>query len=291
MTPPQRDHEAFDELAVGWALHALEPEDEAAFVRHLPDCPRCSRTVAETEEVMGAMAADLPPAEPSEGLRARLRAAVQQTEQVRRPAAPAQTGPPPAAGRHREPDTDPALRLPFPADPQSPRPAGRAPARQRALLFTLAAAVAGVVGLGVWNVTLSSDRDRAVEVAAEQSAVVEELLRPGARVMAQLSDSDGRPLATVVTRDGDLQVVSQGLAVNDDTAQTYVLWGVAGGVADGVPVPLGTFDVDRSGLDVDAVVSPPTGAGSFAQYAVSLEPGRQPPPEPSGVLASGQVTS
>ena len=25
------DHEAFDELAVGWALHALEPEDEALF--------------------------------------------------------------------------------------------------------------------------------------------------------------------------------------------------------------------------------------------------------------------
>jgi anti-sigma-K factor RskA len=287
MTPPQRDHEAFDELAVGWALHALEPEDEAAFTRHLPDCPRCSRTVAETEEVMGAMAADLPPAEPSEGLRARLRAAVQQTEQVRRPAAPARTGARPAEGRHREPDTDPGLRLPFPADAQDPPLAGRPPARQRALLLTLAAAVAGVVGLGVWNVTLSSDRDRAVEVAAEQSAVVEELLRPGARVMAQLSDTDGRPLATVVTRDGDLQVVSQGLAVNDDTAQTYVLWGVA----DGAPVPLGTFDVERSGLDVDAVVSPPTGAGSFAQYAVSLEPGRQPPPEPSGVLAIGQVTS
>ena len=287
MTPPQRDHETFDELAVGWALHALEPEDEAAFVRHLPDCPRCSRTVAETEEVMGAMAADLPPAEPSEGLRARLRAAVDQTEQVRRPAAPARTGRPPGEGRHRDADTDPALRLPFPAEPPQRSLAGRPPVRQRALMLTLAAAVAGVVGLGVWNVTLSSDRDRAVEVAAEQSAVVEELLRPGARVMAQLSDDAGRPLATVVTRDGDLQVVSQGLAVNDDTAQTYVLWGVA----DGAPVPLGTFDVDRSGLDVDAVVSPPTGAGSFAQYAVSLEPGRQPPPAPSGVLAIGQVTS
>ena len=29
MNPRQDDHEAFDELAVGWALHALEPEDEA----------------------------------------------------------------------------------------------------------------------------------------------------------------------------------------------------------------------------------------------------------------------
>ena len=84
-TPRRGDHEVFDELAVGWALHALEPEDEALFARHLPDCPRCARTVAETEEVMAAMATDLPPAEPSEDLRARLRAGVERTEQVRRP--------------------------------------------------------------------------------------------------------------------------------------------------------------------------------------------------------------
>ena len=219
MTPPRPEHEVFDELAVGWALHALEPEDETLFSRHLPGCARCARTVAETQEVMGAMAADLPAAEPSEGLRSRLRDAVAETEQVRRPAAPA-GGASPAPAVAREPDTDPGLRLPVPL-----APGGRAGRPQRALLLTLAAAVAGVVGLGIWNVALSSDRDRAVEVAAEQSAVVEELLRPGAQVVAQMSDTDGRPLATVVTREGDLQVVSQGLPVNDDTAETYVLWG------------------------------------------------------------------
>jgi anti-sigma-K factor RskA len=285
VTTPRPDHEVFDQLAVGWALHALEPEDEAAFTRHLPDCPRCARTVVETEEVMGAMAADLPAAEPSDRLRARLRDAVAHTEQVRRPPAPAGAGgagaaPPP--GRPVEADTDPGLRLP-PALPVE----GRTPAPQRALLLVLAAAVAGIVGLGVWNVALSSDRERAVQAAAEQRAVVEELLRPGARVVAQLSDDDGLALATVVAREGDLQVVSQGLAVNDDDAETYVLWGVG----DGDPVALGTFDVDRSRLDVQPVVSPPTGAGSFAQYAVSLEPGRQPPPIPSGVVAIGQVAS
>ena len=279
--PPRPDHEAFDELAVGWALHALEPEDETLFARHLLGCPHCARTVAETQDVMGAMAADLPAAEPSEGLRARLRAAVAQTDQVRRPAAPRRPADP-APVAPREADTHPGLRLPstLPA-------AARPPLHQRALLLTLAAAVAGIVGLGVWNVALSSDRDRAVEVAAEQGAVVEKLLRPGARVLTQLSDDDGRPLATVVARDGDLQVVSQGLPVNDDTAETYVLWGVG----DDAPVPLGTFDVERSRLDVQPVVSPPTGAGSFSQYAVSLEPGRQPPPEPSEVVATGAVTS
>ena len=84
-TPRHGDHEIFDELAVGWALHALEPEDETLFARHLADCPRCARTVAETEEVMAALATDLPPAEPSEDLRARLRASVEGTDQVRRP--------------------------------------------------------------------------------------------------------------------------------------------------------------------------------------------------------------
>ena len=70
---PASDHEIFDELAVGWALHALEPEDEAVFAVHLPGCDRCAATVAETTELMGAMARDLPPAEPSDDLRARLR--------------------------------------------------------------------------------------------------------------------------------------------------------------------------------------------------------------------------
>ena len=91
------DHAPFDELAVGWALHALEPEDESFFVAHLAGCDRCATTVAETTDVMAAMATDLPPAEPSEGLRDRLRAAVEQTEP--RPVPPAESArpaPPPA---------------------------------------------------------------------------------------------------------------------------------------------------------------------------------------------------
>ena len=42
---PDRDdeHRSWDELAVGWALHALEPEDEALFAAHLASCARCGR--------------------------------------------------------------------------------------------------------------------------------------------------------------------------------------------------------------------------------------------------------
>jgi anti-sigma-K factor RskA len=277
-TPRPADHEAFDELAVGWALHALEPDDEAAFALHLPDCPRCARTVADTQDVMAALAADLPQAEPSDGLRHRLRAAVEQTEQVRRPPVP-----PPARPRGAVPAGG---GPPVGDDVAVPRPR-LAAVRERGWAIALAAAVAAVVGLGIWNVAIDSDRDRAVAAAAEQSALLEELLQPGSQVVAQL-DQDGKHVATVVARDDAVQVVSQGLAVNDETVQTYVLWGVRG---DGAPDALGTFDVVRSRPDLNAVRSSGTRPTGYDQYAVSLEPGRQPPAKPSAVLAIGQVTS
>jgi anti-sigma-K factor RskA len=292
-TPRPGEHEDFDALAVGWALHALEPEDETAFARHLPDCPRCARTVAETEEVMAAMATDLPPAEPYEDLRSRLRAAVERTEQVRRPAVVPPPTPDPAPGPDggRRSDEAPPLGVPSPAaGAAAPVPAPRprvSALRDRGWALALAAAVAAVVGLGIWNISLSTARDRAVETAAEQQAVVEEILRPGAQVVAQMSDETG-PVAAVVVQDGDVQVVSQALAVNDETEETYVLWGVREGTD---PEAVGTFDVARSRLDVNAVGSAPTGSDAYDGYAVSLERGRQPPAKPSEVLASGQVTS
>jgi hypothetical protein len=41
----------YRELAVGWALHALEPAEESLVIGHLADCPTCASNAAETEEV------------------------------------------------------------------------------------------------------------------------------------------------------------------------------------------------------------------------------------------------
>jgi hypothetical protein len=43
------------ELAIGWALHALEPAEQSLVGGHLADCPECIRTVAETEQVGAAL--------------------------------------------------------------------------------------------------------------------------------------------------------------------------------------------------------------------------------------------
>ncbi len=257
------DHERFDELAVGWALHALEPDDEAEFGRHLPGCARCAETVAETTEVMAGMAADLPPAEPSAGLRSRLREAVAGTAQ--------ESGPVPAPVADR-----PAA----PAALPSPR-------RSRALRLALvAAAVAAVVGLGVWNVVLGADRRELETTVAQQREVVAALLTPGEATVATL-DGDGGPVATVVARADRLQVVTHGLAVNDAGSTTYVLWGLG---QDG-PKALGTFDVEQSQMGLRTVGSEATGLDEFPQYGISIEPGQEAPSAPTDVVATGQVTS
>jgi hypothetical protein len=60
------------ELAVGWALHVLEPAEEILVAGHLPDCEECTRTVAETELVGAALGLAIPQETPSADLERRV---------------------------------------------------------------------------------------------------------------------------------------------------------------------------------------------------------------------------
>ncbi|TFV87602.1 anti-sigma factor [Blastococcus sp. CT_GayMR16] len=265
------DHARYDELAVGWALHALEPEDESSFTAHLSGCERCARTVAETEEVMGAMATDLPQPEPSEGLRHRIRAAVEQTEQVPEPAAPS---------------VAPVVR-PIAIAPEPRREVDHRSRWRRALPAGLVAAgIAAILAMGLWNVVLTSDRQELQATVAEQSAVMNGLLAPGQATIAPL-EHDGLSVATVVARGDEVQVLTHGLSVNDADSTSYVLWGMGGQTAQ----PLGTFDVTSAQMALTTVGSGLTGFDQFATYGISLEPGQEAPSLPTEVVATGQVTS
>ena len=46
-------HSEFEELAAGYVLGALEPDDEHAFQQHLGGCPVCEANVRELEAVVG----------------------------------------------------------------------------------------------------------------------------------------------------------------------------------------------------------------------------------------------
>jgi hypothetical protein len=62
----------YRELAVGWAMHALEPAEESLVTRHLADCPTCASIAAETEEVGAMLALSVPQTIPSIGLQQRI---------------------------------------------------------------------------------------------------------------------------------------------------------------------------------------------------------------------------
>ena len=63
---PHRD------MAVGWALHALEPAQDALVAAHLPECPTCTTTAAHTEELGATLGLCVAQTHPSTNLKWRV---------------------------------------------------------------------------------------------------------------------------------------------------------------------------------------------------------------------------
>ena len=60
------------QLAVGWALHALEPAEDFLIAAHLADCPTCASIAADTEEIGAALGFSVPQVIPSLELERRI---------------------------------------------------------------------------------------------------------------------------------------------------------------------------------------------------------------------------
>ncbi|MBV8257096.1 MAG: anti-sigma factor [Actinobacteria bacterium] len=107
------------ELTAGYALHALDPQDESEYVEHLATCERCRAELAAFQETAGALALAVDPVEPPPALRARIL----------------------STARAERPNV-------VPLRPRWARP--------RTLAAVAAVAACAVVGLGVWNAVLHS---------------------------------------------------------------------------------------------------------------------------------------
>ncbi|HZA16305.1 MAG TPA: anti-sigma factor [Pseudonocardiaceae bacterium] len=252
---PHRD------LAVGWALHALEPAEEALVATHMPDCPACTRTVAQTEQIGATLGLSVPELIPSAELEQRVLAVT-----IDRRTAPVEP-------------------LPPPMQPTRPNPQ---PSRPGTGLLVAAAAVvlvAAVVGLGVRVAQLSDERNQAERQVTAVSEAIQAVADPAA-IRVPLVANNGGAVGMVLASQDRVAVVTTSLPGNRMADQTYVLWGLAGQV----PTALAAFDVTSEVAGLHAV---PTAAGTqnFTGYAVSLEPGRRTPAAPTKVLASGQVRS
>ncbi|MDD7920684.1 anti-sigma factor domain-containing protein [Actinomycetospora callitridis] len=278
---------AHDALAVGWALHTLDHDEEADFAAHLETCPTCRQTVDETLETLGELAEAVVPVTPPRHLRRRLLDAVAAESAASGEGIdlPELTGAPAA---------EPAAADAAPAPAAEERDATVVPLspRRRASRWLAVAAVALVVaavgGLAVANQSLRTERDAAAAAAAqaERDASVVDVLRdagtPGV-THATLARPDGTLVGLVVDDGSGARVLTSGLDANG-ADEVYVLWGLA----DGTPRPLGTFDVTQQTPAVSSVPST-TAAVPLAGFAVSIEPGRTAPATPTRVVASGQV--
>ncbi|MBV9012204.1 MAG: anti-sigma factor [Pseudonocardiales bacterium] len=249
------------ELAVGWALHTLEPAEESLVAAHMPECPTCTRTAAETEQVGATLGLSIPEATPNAALEQRILSV---------------TGAKSAAlVTPRAPSTSPARHLPTLL---------RLRTRELAVAAAAILAAAAVV-LGVRVVQLGGELNQAQRQVAGMSEAIQSAANPAAVRVPLVAKSGTAVVGMVLASPDRVAVVSTHLPSNRVADQTYVLWGLT----SGAPVPLKAFDVVSQAPQLHAV--PPTATGKFTGYAVSLEPGRRAPAAPTDVVASGQVRS
>ena len=287
------EHRPFEELAVGHALSALEPDEEQRFLAHLQTCAQCERDVEEHRETMAHLAYSLEDAEPPpallHGIRAGMRTSGQHHDRSVAPfrlASGAGTGAAPAPafagaeGRAEEPGRG---EQPV-EDEVTSRRRRRIGVSAAARWTAVAAAVALIVSLGVWNASLRSDRDASRERLIRLEAAVQELGRPGTETIPLTSD-EGQVVAVAMVHDREVSLVVDGLAPNDE-GTTYVLWSQD---PEGGLRAVGAFDVSSHRLDVVDEL-PALQARDDVTLLVSREQGDVAPQVPGGpVLASGEA--
>jgi hypothetical protein len=253
VTARETSHELFEQLAVGHALNALEPEDEQVFLKHLLGCAPCERAVAEHLETLthlafGASASEAPPASILEGIRAGI--------------------------------TDSGRSGSFPMPAPVSLDAARIRRRDRTVRFTTAvlgaaASIVLVAALVFVNQGLKAKEHNAKVNAAQLSTVVNSLLVPGSRKI-DLSGSDGRK-GVVVLHGNKASLVVAGVPANDPSNSVYVLWEKYGTKVE----PVKTFDLTSSDATVIDDVDLGTGASSLSQFVITREQGRTAPKEGS----------
>lgn len=252
------------DLAPGFVLGALEPDEMAAVRLHLAACPEAHAEVLELGSVVPALFEAVEITEPSAGLRGRILEAAR----AGRDASSAATPTIAAAERDASltPIAIPSIGTSRPA--QGPRRFDGQGLRPAWIAVGLAAVLA-VVALGSWNLQLRSEADALGAYRDGVLQVLDLAAAPGGQ-LAVLSDPDHRTTASGIAgvgSDGRVAVVMRDLMPTAG-AQVYEVWLVG---ADGAPLPIGGFAVGSAGTA--AFTTTATGTAEGVVVALTLEPG------------------
>jgi hypothetical protein len=273
------------ELASGFVLGALEPDEMIAVGDHLDGCRKPHPEVEELGGVLPYIAASVDPIEPPTWLRESIMAAAKADQLAGRRVGK------PSERRLAEPvavSVVPASAVPTPA----PGPnvisldGARASRRRRVLTWTTrVAAVVAIVALSGYSYALQGELAKAHAAQDHQTAILNALTRPDTRT-AQLTALDGSKAGGIAALrpTGHIIVNLHNLSATTGD-QVYAVWLSADG---GTSAKVGSFTVDDSGegyLEVDNV---PTSASLW--LFVCKEPNANVA-EPTGpMVVSGTIS-
>jgi hypothetical protein len=248
-------HASYDELAVGYALSALEPDDEQQFVGHLRGCAVCARALAEHTETLAHLAyaadAETPPPSVLDGIRAGVA----------------------ASGR--------AGAFPAPLSLDAAR--DRRSRTQRLMTASLGAAAALILIVSLVFVRgLMADRDTQQSVNERLAAAVRNLTGPDARLI-DLKGDGGH--GTLILNGQRVSLVMAGMPRNDTKSSVYVLWEQT---TFGDVSAVGVFDVKDEVAVANLQLRQP--ADTVRTFMVTQEKGRVAPPRTTQrVLVAGEA--
>lgn len=271
MTPPIRPGLTCDEvrdLAAGFVLGALEPDEAAAVRAHLATCPEAHPEMNELAGVLPVLAAAVPLMEPPVGLKARIMAAAAADLATRGGTAAA-----PLAPGTRAVPAEP-IHFPTSAEREARVAGGTVAAGTWALRV---AAVLAIALLGGWNLLLQGQVDRARSYERSVAAVLDVAGQPGSLTAVLTADGgDGPAGLAAVSSDGAVRIAMRDLSPTTGN-EVYEAWVIA---SDGVPVALGGFRVDDSGIAYFEGDGLPTDAGIVLALTREPAPGATAPSGP-----------
>jgi anti-sigma-K factor RskA len=269
------------DLAGSFVLGALDGDEEAAVREHLVTCPEAHDEIEQLGGVVPVLAASIPVVEPPDGLKARILAAAQADLDERNRARSTAATTAPAATAVTSPSTPGAAEpVPFPSAAERER----RPRRSAASWVLAIAAVVAIALLGVSNLLLRSQLDQSQAYQQSVQSVIDVASKPGSlTAVLTASGGTGTGLAAIDSS-GAVTMAMQDLAPTSGQ-QVYEAWVIGG---DGVPVPIGSFQVGNGGTG--SMTANGVQASNGAVLALTLEagPGATAPTLP--IISKGVAT-
>lgn len=258
------------DLAAGYVLDALEPDEREAVREHLRGCNQPHDEYAEMGGVVPYLAEAIEPVEPPASLKQRILAAAAADSDaaatIERPASPPQPWTIPTSGAR-------------PVIPQRYRPAPLVWAGGIAAVLVIA-----VLGAATW--LLQSELQAARQYEAGVASVLELAATEGSQVAILSGEEPTGPEGlAAIGADGRIAVAMRDLAPTAGN-EVYEAWVIAG---DAAPVPMGGFRVDENGTGTLVTDGPAPPAGVVVAITREPAPGATSPTGP--IVVSGTAVA